>query len=338
MLTGGLLAFLEKPKRALEILGALFDWSKPKLILRNLSVYPKGLWLSREIARLNVQHVHAHWIAVPATMATIAARMADVSLSITAHRYDIAQGNLVPWKFASSIFVRAIDGRGASELIMQLPAGEPKRPEVIHMGVEEVMHPVPIRPGPLTSPRGLIGARLIALKGHSVLFKAIVHARTKGTELTLDVFGDGPQKGRLRTLAVDLGIENLVNFCGVVSHEELLVHIRSGYYDIALLTSITAAPGDREGIPVFLMEAMAAGLPPIATSNGGIVELIDGKNGLLVPERDEGALADAIIRLAGDEQLRRNLAAQARNKIAGEFSITASAARLRELINKNIVV
>jgi glycosyltransferase involved in cell wall biosynthesis len=186
-----------------------------------------------------------------------------------------------------------------------------------------------LRPGPLTRLNAIIGARFVEKKGHATLFDAIAAARGRGVEVATDVFGDGPLEQALREQVRKLGIDDLVLFRGIVSHDELLARLHSGDYDVGVLPSVVARDGDKEGIPVFLMESMGAGLPVISTPNGGILELIDETTGILVPEHDARALANAFVRLAQDGEFRHRLAEQGRRKVLAEFSIESCAEQLR---------
>jgi glycosyltransferase involved in cell wall biosynthesis len=137
-------------------------------------------------------------------------------------------------------------------------------------------------------------------------------------------------------LVASLGVGELVHFKGVASHEFLLDRLISGDYDVAVLPSVTTPSGDKEGIPVFLMEAMAAGVPVISTPNGGIAELIDAETGVLVPEYDVEALARAIVLLANDGDARIARAGRAREQVRRNFSSEGCVAALRQRISKAV--
>jgi colanic acid/amylovoran biosynthesis glycosyltransferase len=94
------------------------------------------------------------------------------------------------------------------------------------------------------------------------------------------------------------------------------------------LPSIVARDGDKKGIPVSLIEAMACGLPVVATDNGGIPELLEGEAGLIVPERDVPALAGAMARLMDDVPLHAAMVVKARARIESEYDIKVIADRL----------
>jgi colanic acid/amylovoran biosynthesis glycosyltransferase len=322
-----------RPRKVLATLKLLFRCRKPAILLKNVAVWPKGVWLGSKIRELGIEHIHAHWIAVPATLALIASRLSGVPMSITAHRYDIAAGNLIPEKVRASKFTRAIDEAGSAELAAQLSEDDPD-PIVIHMGVEICGATAGPRPGKLNRAAAVMAARMVPKKAHEIAIQAVAIANNAGTEVTLELFGDGPLKEHLVTLADRLGVSELVRFNGQASHEALLERLRSGAYDFGVLPSVTAEDGDKEGIPVFLMEAMAAGLPVVSTPNGGTLELIGGGAGVIVEERDAEALASAMISLADDECLRRTLSEAGRARILSSFMIERCCALLRSEISR----
>lgn len=155
----------------------------------------------------------------------------------------------------------------------------------------------------------------------------------KGLDLTLDAFatvlrhhpkailhlvGDGPCSTALHEQAQRLGIAASVRFPGFLSQGS----VRHTLYrcHLFLHPSRTSADGNREGIPNAALEAMAAGLPVIATTHGGFPEAItSGKNGLLVPENRSDLLAEAILTLLNDPAERRRLALNARHTIETQF-------------------
>jgi len=113
-------------------------------------------------------------------------------------------------------------------------------------------------------------------------------------EVKLDIVGDGELAPEFRELSVRLGVKNRVNFAGRVN-EELLER----YYQnciLFVLPAIVDRKGDTEGLGMVLVEALSYGKPVIASAVGGIVDIVeDQKTGLLVPEKDEKALAQAIV-------------------------------------------
>ena len=136
----------------------------------------------------------------------------------------------------------------------------------------------------------------------------------------------------MRHQAGQLALGDALSWHGATAHHTMLAALRAGHFDAAVLPSVTTGDGDKEGIPVFLIEAMAAGLPVITTANGGIFELAGDGSGLIVPEGDAEALAAAMIRLARDGAERTRLAEAGRAHVLAEFEIGANMRQLRILI------
>jgi colanic acid/amylovoran biosynthesis glycosyltransferase len=303
------------PRHALSLLGRTAA-TRPRLAAKNLAVYPKALWLAGQIRDLGAEHVHAHWAATSATLAMTAAELAGVPWSLTAHRWDIREGNLLRKKARSACFVRAISEAGAGELRERVGL-EGWSPWLLRMGVDVPATQAPVHDGaPL---RILTAANLLPVKGHRYLFEAL-----SGLEETvLDVAGAGPLRAELEEQARDLP----VTFLGAVSHPELLQGLREGRWDAVVLPSVPTDEGDQEGVPVSLIEAMAAGVPVVSTASGAIPELVTEGTGILVPPRDPAALAVALERLR-DPALRQELAAAGRAWVEAEFDVERIAAEL----------
>jgi len=331
VLAGALLTFLRRPVRSLGALREIFGSRNLNLLVRNLAAYPKGLWLAGQVIKERFDHIHGHWLAVPATYATVAAYVSDTPFSITGHRYDIAQNNLLNWKARDADFIRCIDDMGCGEVAAVL-GKDRRRPLVLHVGVKAAPETAPVRPGVLSTLRAAVGCRFVEKKGLNYLIDGVAAAKRRGVRVELDLFRDGPLEGALREQAQTLGIADQCRFRGAVEHPELLGGLRRGDFDCAALTSVIAADGDKEGVPAFLMEAASAGLPLVTTPNGGILELAGDGCGIICPERDSEAIGEAFVLLATDEAERRRLAAAARERMLAEFEIKTCNRRLRALI------
>jgi glycosyltransferase involved in cell wall biosynthesis len=333
ILLSALAELLQHPRRTARLAARMLQARRFGLALRNLAVFPKGLWLGRRLQRQAFEHIHIHFAAGPATMGVVAAQVAGLPWSITAHRYDIAQNNLLAWKAQGAQFVRAIDAAGAVEIRSHVGARAIPL-LVLHMGVPVPDRPAPQRTGALATLRLAIAARLVGKKGHSHLFAAMAIARHAGQDVTLAIFGDGPLKPALHRQASRLGLDDAISWHGPTPHHTMLDALRTGHFDAAVLPSVTTDDGDKEGIPVFLIEAMASGLPVITTPNGGIDELAGDGTGVMVPAGDAQTLATALIRLARNGPERARLAEAGRARVLAEFEISANMRRLRELMSE----
>jgi colanic acid/amylovoran biosynthesis glycosyltransferase len=321
-------ALAEAGSRPLKTLAALagFVRGRPGVLLKNVAVFPKGLWLARMARRLDARHIHAHWAGTSATMAMVAGQVSGIPWSLTAHRWDIRENNLLRRKAREACFVRAISEHGARELGELV--GEPGwSPWVLHMGVQVPSASLPN--APLPSPlRVLAAARLVEKKGHVHLIEALRLLRERGVPVRVDLAGDGPLAAMLERRAVEAGLEEELDFLGTVSHEDLLAGLASGRWDAAVLPSVVTESGELEGIPVSLVEAMACGLPVVGTDTGGIPELLRDDAGILIPPGNPEALANAVEALVEDPSLRARLGSTARRRVEEEFAADLVAGEL----------
>ena len=162
--------------------------------------------------------------------------------------------------------------------------------------------------------------RLVEKKGYVHLVEAAKLLKDRGVKLTVRIIGGGPDHHILSKRIAELDVGEIVKLEGAMKQEELLPLLRQA--EAFVLPCVQAKDGDQDGIPVSLMEAMAYGIPCVSTTVSGVPELIeDGKEGLLVPEKDPPALASALERLALDPALRQRLGRSARKKVEAEFTL-----------------
>jgi glycosyltransferase involved in cell wall biosynthesis len=170
-----------------------------------------------------------------------------------------------------------------------------------------------------------IVARLSAQKAHDVLFAAVAKAACEVPRIRLVVIGGGERESELRSLAEDFGIGERTRFLGIRRDvAELLPGL-----DVACLSSV------HEGVPITLIEAMAAGLPVVATDCGAVRDLVvDGETGFVVPVGDADQLAARLVRLAGDDALRTRLGTHGRRRAEQNHEIGRTAAAYEDLLQR----
>jgi colanic acid/amylovoran biosynthesis glycosyltransferase len=162
--------------------------------------------------------------------------------------------------------------------------------------------------------------RLVEKKGIAYAIHAIARVVAAGRKVSYTIVGDGPWRAKLERLVLDVGVSRQVRFVGAQPHDVALSLMDAAH--ILLAPSVTAVDGDEEGVPNVAKEAMALGLPVVATRHGGIPELVeDGVSGFLVPERDARALADRIIHLCDHPSQWAAIGRAGRERVEREYDI-----------------
>ncbi len=258
--------------------------------------------------------LHAHFATEPTAAARELAARHGLPFTFTAHGYDIRRKP--PKDFAARAAAAACMVTVSEANVQWLTEkhGVPReRIKIIPCGVDtETFRPVAAsREG---APLIVCVARHVAVKNLGLLLDACATLHRQGVKFRCVSIGDGPLSGELAARRLQLGLNEVVEFTGALTHEEVLPWWQRA--DIATLTS------ENEGMPVCLMEAAACGVPAVATAVGGIPELIDdGVTGLLAPANDPAALAAAFRRLIEQPQLRAAMGSAARQRAVERFSL-----------------
>jgi glycosyltransferase involved in cell wall biosynthesis len=157
-------------------------------------------------------------------------------------------------------------------------------------------------------------ANLRAVKGHEFLIRALRELKRGRKDFICLIVGDGVLRGDLEKRASDLGLREDVIFLGHQARERIP--------EILAITDIFVLPSFWEGMPGAVMEAMAQGIPVVATDSGGTPEIVvDGATGYLVPAKDSSALAQKITLLLGDALLRKRMGESGQQRIQEQFSL-----------------
>jgi len=236
------------------------------------------------------------------------------------HGYDLAV-------YGSSLFYSELFSAGDLFLPISenwrntlINLGCPREKIIVHhMGVN-INHFNFIEKNPENIIRILSVGRLIEKKGHQYSIKALHKIIQQHQNIEYLIIGKGPLKNELESLVEKLKLKNYIKFLGAKTKEEILKFYEKSH--VFLLPSVTASNGDKEGIPVSLMEAMATGIPVISTYHSGIPELItDGVNGFLVPEKNVDLLASKLKYLIEHPESWLNLTKSARKVIEEKYNI-----------------
>jgi glycosyltransferase involved in cell wall biosynthesis len=267
-------------------------------------------------------HVHAHFPRRARYPAALLAGYFDAPLTVTAHAASLYKR---PIHAATSALLSTADRVVTISEYNRRHVRESFAPgtpiDVVHAGIR----PAKFAPTDATAEgRVLTVARFVEKKGLRYALAAVARLVDDSPDLEYHVVGSGALEAELRRRTRDLGIEANVTFLETVSDERLRREFDEA--QCFLLPCVVAESGDRDGIPVVLMEAMAMRTPAVSTTVSGVPELIAHEwNGLLAAPREPDALAAGIRRLLEDEALRRRYGDRARTTIAAEFDVAGTA-------------
>ena len=273
--------------------------------------------LARELERRGIDHLHNHFANSAAIVGMLAAQLLDLPWSFTLHgvsETDYPAGLLLGAKIEVASFVACVSYFGRAQALRTVAPKYWPKLFVSHCGIR--MRDLPAhKERPVGAPvRMICVARLSPEKAHSGLLQAFARFRDQGGKGELVLVGDGPDHAAVEQIIRDLGLEENVHLIGRLNEQDTLVEIAAS--DVLVISSLM------EGLPVVLIEAMALGLPVIASHVAGIPELVEpNRNGLLFPPTDWDALADCMLTLASDKGLRERLGGAGPAKIAAEFAI-----------------
>jgi colanic acid/amylovoran biosynthesis glycosyltransferase len=212
-----------------------------KVLLKNLAVYSKGLWLARLAREWKATHIHAHWSAATSTIALIAGEAAGIPWSFTAHRFDIAENNLLSLKIKKASLARFISESGL-EMARSLDVGEVlEKARVIHMGVDMPSSP-PEYSHQNDPPTILCPANLLPVKGHRYLIDAVAILKQREKRVQLWIAGQGELREELERQVETAGLVSDVRWLGQLSHSDLLRLYEEGRVGMVVLPSMKEFP------------------------------------------------------------------------------------------------
>jgi glycosyltransferase involved in cell wall biosynthesis len=304
---------------------------QPIEIAKTLEALARGLEQLDFIRDFDPDIIHAHWATYPSTVAWALAKILKKPFGFTCHAHDIfVNDHLLREKIEAAEVAVTISRFNVDWLAEKATPRARERLRVVHCGVD--LSTIPYRADGREPGLIMTVGRLDPIKGFDVLIDALGELKRQGRAVRCRIIGEGPLEAPMRAAIARYGLDGAVEMTGALPQTE----VRKSLYaaSIFALPSVVTPTGDRDGIPVSLMEAMAAGTPSVSTRVSGIPELIDdGQEGLLVPERDPKALAAALARLLDDPALGQRLAVAARAKVEREFDAAVEARKVLQLFN-----
>ena len=305
--------------------------------MRNLEALGENLWcfmagflLAEDCVRDGVTLIHSSWANGPATAAWVASRLTGIPFAFTGRAGDIyPEDGLLREKSRDARFIRTNNAANVAWLSRFCPPGEAGKVRLVYNSLTFTERaPCQI---PMQAPYRLLAVgRFARTKGFPELITALARLRRERVPVRLTLVGDGAWRGRLTRLVKRLGLEDCVDMPGFVPHDELARYMQT--HDMLVVPSVVHSNGDRDGIPNVIMEALSMSMPVVATDVCGIAEVIrNGETGLLVPQRDPAALADAIRAMLADREAAKSMALAGRALVETMFDRERNITALADL-------
>ncbi len=287
-----------------------------------LFYFAEAAVLGAHLRDQQVSHLHNHIAKSSCSVAMLMSEMTAIPFSFTLHGPDIF---FAPdhWRLDKKIekaaFVACISHFCRSQGMSFSSPDQWSKLHIVHCGVDPSRY---ADAGASDPQKLLFVGRLAAVKGLPILFQALVNL----PDVALTVVGDGPDRASLQDQARDLGLSNRVDFVGYKSQDEVADYLKSH--------AIFVLPSFAEGVPVVLMEAMAAQRAVVTTRIAGVPELVEeGTSGLLVPPGDVRALSEALKQICNDPDQAEKMGQAGRKTVVREYTAKKEAAWLSALFD-----
>ncbi len=301
-----------------------------------LSAFAAALHFASQLSPRDARHVHAHFASYPATVGLMLMEICGCGYSISCHAQDIfGTGTvLLSRKCREADFVTVCTRHGMERLQRNHSLILADKLHLVRHGVDvarmvqesHVDYPLPMI---------LSAGRLVEKKGFPLLLQAAALLNGRGLPFELIIAGEGPMRDELERLAGGLGLRDRVVFAGHLTQEQLTHVYRRA--DAFCLASTVAKDGDRDGLPNVILEAMAFGVPVVASNLSAIPEaVIDEETGLLAAPGSPQDLAAQLERALDDRELRARLIANARRLVQDEFDLRKNTVQLGRLFAQNL--
>ncbi|MEW6350106.1 MAG: glycosyltransferase family 4 protein [Thermodesulfobacteriota bacterium] len=296
----------------------------------NLWAFLCGFTLARQFREQSIRHIHAPWANGPATAAWVASKLTGIPFSFTGRAVDIyPPDGALEEKIRDATFVRTNTGTNVAYL--KAVAGEfSEKIHLIYNG--HTLRSYQDAPVTMRSPFRLLSlGRFARFKGYDVLLRALSALHRRGFDFQLTMAGSGVRGVTLKALSSRLGLDGRVSFPGYIPHDRVSELFRST--DVFIMPSVVHSTGEKDGIPNVIMEALLHRVPVVATDVSGIAEVIqDRETGLLVRQRDEVGLAEAITRMVSDRDAALEMARKGKDRVLKLFDPETNHRRVMALI------
>lgn len=263
-------------------------------VIRHLIYLAEAAEVLRQCKAADIEHIHAHFGTNSAMVAMLVQALGGPGFSFTTHgpeEFDAPAAFSLGEKLKRCRFAVGVSRFGRSQLCRWLDLDHWHKVKVVHCGIEPVA---------FTDPDALpeLPVRLVSIgrfaeqKGQAVLLDAMTRLRSEHPDIRLTLVGDGELRPALEAMIDAHDLRDTVDLSGWLDETQVMAQLRDAH--------LLVMPSFAEGLPVVIMEAMAAARPVIASRIAGIPELVtDAQTGWLVTPGDAQELANCIARAAG---------------------------------------
>jgi glycosyltransferase involved in cell wall biosynthesis len=285
-----------------------------------------------------ITHLHAHFAHSPASVAMFASMLSGLPFSFTAHAKDIytSESRQLRDKLMGARF--AVTCTEYNRRYLELLLNDERTPiHRVYHGIDTALFSFCRDDFSITEKpyRILTVARLIAKKGLPTVYRALKILREKGIVFEHTLIGDGEDRAKVLSIIKDLDLNPHTRWLGTQPHDVVLKHYKQAH--LFVLGCEVAADGDRDGIPNVLLESMATGVPVVATHISAIPELVETeKTGLLVAPGQPRQLAQAMLRMLTDTELRSRVIPAARQRVLQDFDNKVLIKQLADIYKSEI--
>jgi glycosyltransferase involved in cell wall biosynthesis len=330
-----LVRLFRDPRRylALFLRAVRENLGSPKFLSRTLLLFPRAVWMAERFKADGIDHIHAHYATHPAFVAWLINQITGIAYSITVHAHDIfAEKPMLATKLQDSVFISAISEFNRKYLTDIFGAWVQQKTQVVRCGIDPAYYGK--KNGFHTELNGQLEmisvGSLQPYKGHIYLVKACRELHKRGILFRCRIVGAGELHSLLERTIQENQLGGLVELMGPRTQHEVSQLLQTA--NCYVQPSVVTPSGKMEGIPVALMEAMASGIPVVATSISGIPELVkNGDTGWLVPPENVEALADALEQVYQDPTEAQKRAQSGKKWVLAEFELGANVKKLSSL-------
>ena len=320
VLRSHLVAFIQAPIRYWQTLVLACHHRVPgiRALLYAVFYFAEAIFLTQELKRRHIDHLHNHFAQAGAVVGLLASHYLKIKWSLTLHGlsdFDYEAGQLLKSKVAAAQFVACVSHFGRAQAMRLVnPIDWPKL-FISRCGIDMTNLPVHLKREAIPQRlRVLCVSRLAPEKGVIGLIEALAIAIKQGSNLELRLVGEGSERTYIEQRITEHGLQERCSLLGRASEPEVFKEFTLA--DIFVLASFM------EGLPVVLIEALALGVPVIAPWIAGIPEIIEsGQSGLLFSPANWEELAERLVQLSSDNQLRTRLAIEGQRRVKNEFNI-----------------